>query len=150
MNEIQQMQRFLLKAFSTARITLDEPIVKDGLWSLNVFLPGYHLAVAWQAGKGFGVVSDDSHGYGEGADEVFDDLKRALPRVVQLLAYRLATVPPPAVAQGPPRGARPLAGGGRQAAREETGFHLPRRVEIGLPRLHLAGVRGSVRREAGA
>jgi hypothetical protein len=97
MNEIQKMQRFLLKAFSTARITLDEPIVKDGVWSLNVFLPGYHLAVAWQAGKGFGVVSDDSHGYGEGADEVFDDLERALPRVVQLLAYRLATMPPQAV-----------------------------------------------------
>src|SRR5580704_7036519 len=97
MNDVQKMQRFLLSAFSSARITLDEPLLKDGVWSLNVFLPNYHLAVAWQADKGFGVVSDDSHGYGEGADEVFEDLDRALPRVVQLLTYRLATVPPQAV-----------------------------------------------------
>jgi DNA-binding XRE family transcriptional regulator len=97
MNQVQKMQRFLLSAFSSARITLDEPLVKDGVWSLNVFLPNYHLAVAWQADKGFGVVSDDAHGYGEGADEVFEDLDRALPRVVQLLTYRLAAVPPQAV-----------------------------------------------------
>jgi len=94
MNPIQKMQRFLLSAFSSGRITLDEPLVKDGVWSLNVFLPDYHLAVAWQVDKGLGVVSDDSHGYGEGADEAFEDLDRALPRVVQLLTYRLATVPP--------------------------------------------------------
>ncbi len=97
MNEIQQMQRFLMNAFSTARITLDEPLAKDGVWSLNVFLPDYHLAAAWQAGKGFGLVSDDSHGYGEGADEVYDNLDIALPRVVQLLIYRLATTPPHSV-----------------------------------------------------
>jgi len=97
MNSIQKMQRFLLRAFSSARVTLDEPIVKDGVWSLNVFLNNYHLAIAWQADKGFGIVSNDTHGYGEGADEVFDDLEQSLPRVVQLLTYRLATVPPPAV-----------------------------------------------------
>src|SRR5271166_2136864 len=97
MNAIQKMQRFLLNVFSNARITLDEPLVKDGVWSLNVFLTDYHLAIAWLAGKGFGMVSNDAHGYGEGADEVFDDLDRALPRVVQLLTYRLATVPPQAV-----------------------------------------------------
>jgi len=94
MNQIQKMQRFLLSAFSTARITLDEPLVKAGVWSLNVFLTDYHLAVVWQADKGFGIVSDDAHGYGEGADEVFEDLDRALPRVVQLLTYKLATFPP--------------------------------------------------------
>ncbi len=97
MNQIQKMQRFLLNAYSSARITLDEPLVKDGVWSLNVFLPDYHLAVAWQTDKGFGIVSDDSHGYGEGADEVFENLDGALPRIVQLLTYRLATTRPPAV-----------------------------------------------------
>ena len=97
MNEIQQMQRFLLNAFSTAKIKLDEPLAKDGVWSLNVFLPDYHLAAAWQAGKGFGIVSDDSHGYGEGADEVYENLDIALPRVIQLLKHRLVTVPPHSV-----------------------------------------------------
>ena len=76
MNDIQKMQRFLLNAFSSTRITLDEPLVKEGVWSLNVFLANFHLAIAWQAKKGFGIVADESHGYGEGADEVFDELDR--------------------------------------------------------------------------
>ena len=97
MNEIRQMQRFLLRAFSTARITLDEPLVKDGVWSLNLFLTDYHLAVAWQAGRGFGIASNDSHGYGEGADEVYEDLDSALPRIVELITYRRPTVPPKSV-----------------------------------------------------
>jgi DNA-binding transcriptional regulator YiaG len=94
MNAIQKMQRFLLIVFSNARITLDEPLVKGGVWSLNVFLSDFHLAVTWQEKKGFGIVSDDSHGYGEGADEVFDHLDGALPRVVKLLTHKVATVPP--------------------------------------------------------
>jgi hypothetical protein len=35
-------------------------INKHGVWSLNVFLSDYHLAVAWQANKGFGIISNDS------------------------------------------------------------------------------------------
>jgi len=97
MNPIQKLQRFLLTAFSDAKVTLDEPLVNDGVWSMNVFLPHYHLAVAWQAGKGFGVVSDDEHGYGEGAHEVFEDLDQALPRIVKLLTCRLTSVAPPQV-----------------------------------------------------
>jgi DNA-binding XRE family transcriptional regulator len=93
-NQIQEMTRFLSEAFSEAKVTLDEPIVKGGVWLLNVFLDGYHLAITWQEGNGFGVVADDDHGYGEGADEVYDDSARALPRVVKLLAFRLKTVPP--------------------------------------------------------
>jgi DNA-binding XRE family transcriptional regulator len=97
MNEIRQMQRFLTRAFASARITLDEPLVKGGVWSLNLFLPDYHLAVAWQVGKGFGIVSDDTHGYGEGADEVYEDLNSALPRIVELVNNRRPTVPPESV-----------------------------------------------------
>jgi hypothetical protein len=97
MNEIRQMQRFLTRAFSTARITLYEPLVKGGIWSLDLFLPDYHLAVAWQVGKGFGIVSDDTHGYGEGADEVYEDLDTVLPRIVELITNRRPTVPPESV-----------------------------------------------------
>lgn len=97
LNEIRQMQRFLTRAFASARIMLDEPLVKGGVWSLDLFLPDYHLAVAWQAGKGFGIVSDDTHGYGEGADEVYEDLNSALPRIVELVNNRRPTVPPEAV-----------------------------------------------------
>src|ERR1700722_17454163 len=84
-NEIQRMQRILQGSFPTARVDLDEPLRKTEVWALDVFLSDYHLAIAWQAKKGFGLVADETHGYGEGADEVFDDLDHALPRVVQLL-----------------------------------------------------------------
>jgi len=94
MNQIQKLQRFLLTAFSDAKVTLDEPLVANGVWSMNVFIPNYHLAIAWQTGKGFGVVSDDEHGYGEGAHEVFKDLEQALPRIVKLVTCKLTSVPP--------------------------------------------------------
>jgi DNA-binding transcriptional regulator YiaG len=96
-NEIRHMQRFLTRAFSTARITVDEPLTKGGVWSLDLFLPDYHLAVAWQKGKGFGIVSSDTHGYGEGADEVYETLEDALPRIVELVTNRRLTTPPEAV-----------------------------------------------------
>lgn len=97
MNPIQKLQRFLLVAFSAAKVTLDEPLAKGGVWSMNVFLPNYHLAVAWQDGKGFGIVADDDHGYGEAADEVFEDYDQALPRIVKMLVYRFPSVSPPPV-----------------------------------------------------
>lgn len=96
-NEIRQLQRFLVRVFPSARIEVDEPVLKRGVWTLDVFLRDYHLAVAWQAGKGFGIVSDASHGYGEGADEVYADLNTALPRIVELVSNRRSTVPPEAV-----------------------------------------------------
>jgi hypothetical protein len=96
-NEIQRMQRILQKEFPTARVDLDEPLRKSGVWALDVFLPDYHLAIAWQAKKGFGLVADETHGYGEGADEVFDDLDNALPRVLNLLNCKRPTVPPQSV-----------------------------------------------------
>ena len=97
MNEIRHMQRFLTRAFPTARITFDEPLVKGGVWSRDLFLTEYHLAVAGQEGKGFGIVSNDTHGYGEGADEVYETLENALPRIVELVANRRPTAPPEAV-----------------------------------------------------
>lgn len=96
-NDIQRMQRMVQGSFPTARVDLDEPLRKTGVWVLDVFLPDYHLAITWHAKKGFGLVADETHGYGEGADEVFDDLDNALPRVVQLLSSKRSTVPPQSV-----------------------------------------------------
>jgi hypothetical protein len=96
-NEIQRMQRILKRAFPAAKVDLDEPLRKKGVWVLDVFFPDYHLSIAWRAKKGFGLVADENHGYGEGADEVFDDLDNALPRVVQLLNGKRPTVPPQSV-----------------------------------------------------
>lgn len=96
-NEIRYLQKFLTKSFSTARITVSEPLSKKGVWSLDLILPDYHLAVAWKKEKGFGLVSSDTHGYGEGADEVFETLDDVLPRIVELVSERQSTCPPEAV-----------------------------------------------------
>ncbi len=96
-NKIQRMQKILQELFPTAKVNLDEPLHKTGVWALDVFLADYHLAIAWQAKKGFGLVADENHGYGEGADEVYDDLDNALSRVVHLLRCKRPTVPPQAV-----------------------------------------------------
>jgi hypothetical protein len=96
-NEIQRLENILKGAFPAARMALDEPLRKSGLWALDVFLPDYHLAIVWQARNGFGLVADKAHAFGEGADEVFPDLDTALPRVIRLLNHRRPTVPPQAV-----------------------------------------------------
>jgi hypothetical protein len=96
-NDIRQVQRFLVRVFTSARVTLDEPLVKGGVWSLDLFLPDYHLAVVWQEKKGFGIVANDTHGYGEGADEVYEDLETALARIVVLINDKRPTTPPEAV-----------------------------------------------------
>jgi DNA-binding transcriptional regulator YiaG len=96
-NEIRHMQRFLTRAFPTATITVDEPIIKSGVWWLDLFFPDYHLAVAWQTGKGFGITSNATHGYGEGAHEVYETQENALARLVELAANRRPTIPPEAV-----------------------------------------------------
>ncbi|MBI5174682.1 MAG: helix-turn-helix domain-containing protein [Candidatus Melainabacteria bacterium] len=96
-NQIQRMQRILQVAFPTAKVVLDEPLLKTGVWMLDVILPDYRLAISWQTKKGFGLVADEAHAYGEGADEVFADLDQALPRVVHLINCKRPTVPPQAV-----------------------------------------------------
>ena len=140
MNEIQRMQKFLQNAFSSARITLDKPLRKGGVWSMNVFLPDYHIAAAWQEGKGFGIVSNDTHGYGEGADEVYENLDIALPRVVQLLNYKLATAPPHSVPQGTPRRTRSFTRGNRSPSQKNTSFRIKNRGTFRCARVDLKGI----------
>ena len=94
MIEIKQLQKLILKKFSNSRAVLDKPLQKTGVWALDIFLPDYHLAIAWQAGKGFGLVSDDAHGYGEGADEVYESLESVLPRIIELLEKKQSTQSP--------------------------------------------------------
>lgn len=97
LSEIRAMQRFLTKAFATARITVDEPLAKNGVHALDLFLQDYHVGVAWQKGKGFGIVSNDAHAYGEGAHEVYETRESALSRIVQLVSNRLPTISPESV-----------------------------------------------------
>lgn len=58
-----------------------------------MFLADYHLAVAWKKEEGFGLVSSDTHGYGEGADEVYKTLDDVFRRIVKLVSERRSTTP---------------------------------------------------------
>jgi len=98
MNQIELMRAVLSCSFPKAQITLEKPLHENGVWSMDVRLPvGYHLAIDWRDGSGFGLTSDAEHGYGEPADEHFDDFGATLMRSIKLINNRMETLPPYAV-----------------------------------------------------
>ncbi len=95
MNQIELMQAVLCNTFPEARITLEKPLHENGIWSMDVRLPGgYHMAIDWSETTGFGLTADAEHGYGEPADEHCNDIGTALMRSVKLIKNRAETVPP--------------------------------------------------------
>jgi hypothetical protein len=120
MNPIQSLQQKLTAKFPHAKLALDEPKNPKGVWSLDVFLRRHHVVVEWKPDKGFAVTSDEAHGYGEGADEVYRDLESTLQRMCTLLRFGRKTVPPEAV--------------WLRELREERGFsqeEIARRLKVG-------------------
>ncbi len=98
MNEIELMRAVLSHVFPDAHITIEKPLHADGFWSMDVRLPGgYHIAIDWCEGSGFGLTSDSEHGYGEPADEHYRDFADAMMRAMKLIQNRAETVPPYAV-----------------------------------------------------
>lgn len=87
-NEIQKMEEVLRKDYPEGKIVLDEPLKKNGVWSLDLFLHGYYFAVAWQEDKGFGLAWKDGRVYGEGPDGVFKDSNLLLNRINELITER--------------------------------------------------------------
>lgn len=86
MNEIQKLHSQLLGIFPDIKYRLDEPLIETGVWSLDIFPTERHIAIAWKSSKGFGIVFDmESHGYGEGAQEVYESLDEVLPRITELI-----------------------------------------------------------------
>ena len=53
--------------------------------------------IQWQEESGFGVSSSPEHGYGEAADEIYQDQEAAYARTVSLLLSSSFTAPPPLV-----------------------------------------------------
>lgn len=96
-NDVQRLQKSLQAKFPSAKIILDEPLRKTGDWVLDVFLPDYHLAIAWHPKRGFGLLADRGKSYGAGPDEVFENFEKAKSRAVELVQSKISTVPPAAV-----------------------------------------------------
>ena len=94
---IVSLEQAIRKRFPDARVTLDRPRKTSGVWFLDIALNGHPVIAQWQNGKGFGISSSPEKGYGEGADEVYEDEEAAYGRVVSLILSRTHTSPPPAV-----------------------------------------------------
>ena len=94
MNAIEYLDELLSRLFPTAETSLSKPLRADGFWSLDVRLADYHLGIDWREADGFSLTSDAEHGYGEAADEAYQDFPTASLRAIQLIQHRLETVPP--------------------------------------------------------
>ena len=96
-NHIEELADQLQRRFPDGHIELDPPSNSTGQWYLDVRFNSQNVIVSWQAKSGFGISCSAAHGYGEGADEVYDCLEAAYARVVSLLLSNEGTVPPKAV-----------------------------------------------------
>ncbi len=94
MNAMERLERDLLRAVPKAQIKMDRPDDKSGAWWLDANLDGHAVTVEWRPRRGFGISATEDAGYGEGADEVIDDEKATLARVVRLLMSRGKTQSP--------------------------------------------------------
>jgi hypothetical protein len=91
---IQLLEMQLQKRFPNARISLDPAGKPRGTWFLDINLEGHFVVIQWRADTGFGVSCPADPGFGEGADEVYQDIEAAYGRVVSLLLSRTYTSPP--------------------------------------------------------
>jgi DNA-binding XRE family transcriptional regulator len=87
------MNTCIARSAAGAKTELMRPLFPDGFWALDVHVDDFFLAMNWRAGDGFLLTSRSTHGYGEGADEVYRDFSDALPRVLHLIQNKLETVP---------------------------------------------------------
>ena len=96
-NAIVALGKQLKKDCPEASISVDRPRKVSGEWFLDVCRDGHHVNVQWKSGKGFGVSSSADAQYGEGPDEIYDDVDAVRYRVLSLLLSRGETSPPPSV-----------------------------------------------------
>lgn len=93
-NPIELLEHKLRKRFRAAAVSLDRPAKKQGTWFLDIERNGHRVVVQWKEGRGFGVSCSQQHIYGEGADEVYQELEAAFARVVCLLIECSYSSPP--------------------------------------------------------
>lgn len=94
---IQVLEAQLRKRFPAASLALDVAARPNGTSFLDVELDGHQVVIQWRKGAGFGISSSSDHGYGEGADEVYQDVEAAYGRTISLLLSRTHTSPPESV-----------------------------------------------------
>lgn len=85
MSKIEDLKREIEARLAGVRVTEDPPSVPTGSWFLDVSLKDRAASVEWKPQKGFGITSLPSDGFGEGPDEVYDDVASTVKRLSELL-----------------------------------------------------------------
>ena len=94
MNSITKLQTYIANTHPEVDLALEEPLRRDGIWTLDVDLAGKHLIIEWSVGSAFGISLPTDVGFGEGADEKLDTLEQVQKRVDQLLTTKELPAPP--------------------------------------------------------
>lgn len=94
MNAIEALRQDIERAVPGVEVKVRRPRNPDGNWWLDAKFAEHVVSVQWAPRRGFGVSASDLAGYGEGADEVFEDRERTAQRVITLLRTQDNTIPP--------------------------------------------------------
>jgi len=98
MNAIEALEQNVREAVPKAWTRLRRPRNPQGQWWLDTKMDGHVVTIAWSPRRGFGISSSSfGDGYGEGAEETYEERQQATARVIELLASQQHTVPPDAV-----------------------------------------------------
>ena len=97
---LSSLEKQLRDRFSDARMSIDAPSQQDATWHLDINRNGHTVLIQWRKGHGFGISASREHSYGEGADELYEDIEAAYARTVSLLLSQSFTAPPEAVRLG--------------------------------------------------
>ena len=83
--QVDEFVARLRDAMPGVPIEIDAPANPKGEWWIDIFLHGGPaMEVTWRHDKGFGVCHARPAVFGEGPDEVYEDMNVALRRVLQL------------------------------------------------------------------
>ena len=93
-NIIKNILASLKRRLPGARIHVDEPLAKTGIWHVDVSRGEHAVVLQWSPQKGFGISADPTPAFGEGPHEVYDNLEKAVDRAVHLVDTGEHTHPP--------------------------------------------------------
>ncbi len=89
MNDFEILREKIVKQFPLAKTEFrDRAGDSDRYWFLDIIMATKDISVEWRPGKGFGfsdLSEPDSHVYGEGPDEVHENVESTFLAISKLL-----------------------------------------------------------------
>ena len=95
MNGIEELRRGLADRLPSVPTRLDAPDDESASWFLDVGpdVKCPWIVVSWKPGGSFGVYRPESDGYGTKPDEILEDVRSVLARLVELSGIRDPVTP---------------------------------------------------------